>query len=994
MKKRITRIMGVVLTAVLLATLVIGTVAVPAAAADLLFTQQATPGTTALTGATVQAASDTNIVVASPDGSTIFAADNIAVPSARIMRSTDGGANWAASAPLAGPVVAMVVSPAFATDSTVIIATATAVYMSTNGGITFVQMSAALAGTLVYTSLAISPIYGTDGLLLAGIADTADNAYGDCMVYGRPLTFGWVSAGGLATLGLDVTSVAFSPNFPLDATILAVGSGEIAVGTTLNYAVNFAAWGAAIAPATISLTATEVGDTTNPNAITSSAISLPSDVNFASPALRRAYVTTVSAGADDVYRVSGATVAALGFAAATGTMGYSIAFGGTFTAGTLFVGDVASANVWRCSNPTAAAAFLWLPMTTAPTGAAMAAVTLDPAFTTNNTLYSGSTGAESAVNVSNDGGVTWYQTGIIDTTIAAVTDFIAADASTMFMVTSDGGAGPESVWKTTNAGADWTRVLAFATAANWGFVKLSPAFATDQTLYFGDWTGTAIRKSANGGASWTPSVSPVPIADILVETPTTIYVGSSAVAQVQKSANSGWTWVPSTITGAPGAINHIEQAPNGDILVGSTAGMVYRSTNAGTTYSSVILTPIAGAGAVVIAFDTNYATNSTVYAAAPGVAGIFRAVIGTSTVWSNIDPAGAAQVTTAAGVSDIVLGSDGTLYASCLGANVGIYRAINPTAPTAPVLAVTREGLNAGELLPAGATLVALRISEGSNILHAIDSNAVNSVITWTDTIMSTVAPAMTAPRNKAEIGGTTGVLVWNAVPGATAYQVRIDTRPDFLQGAVAGSPFTVAPLTNLAVPGLFNGTKYYWQVRVSAPVFGPWGGDTFGAPMTFSTALGAPPAAPVLTSPLAGATGVDTMPLFQWTAMGGATSYQLQLADNPEFEGSIKPGGAAGLPGTAYMMDIELDYGKTYYWRVKGMSATGDSPYSVTGVFTVMEEPGPDPGPDEIIIQPPDVIIEQPAAVTPVWVWVVIGIGALLVIALIVLIVRTRRVP
>jgi hypothetical protein len=135
-------------------------------------------------------------------------------------------------------------------------------------------------------------------------------------------------------------------------------------------------------------------------------------------------------------------------------------------------------------------------------------------------------------------------------------------------------------------------------------------------------------------------------------------------------------------------------------------------------------------------------------------------------------------------------------------------------------------------------------------------------------------------------------------------------------------------------------------------------------------------------------------MPLFQWTAMGGATSYQLQLADNAEFEGSIKPGGAAGLPGTAYMMDIELDYGKTYYWRVKGMSATGDSPYSVTGVFTVMEEPGPDPGPDEIIIQPPDVIIEQPAAVTPVWVWVVIGIGALLVIALIVLIVRTRRVP
>ena len=42
-----------------------------------------------------------------------------------------------------------------------------------------------------------------------------------------------------------------------------------------------------------------------------------------------------------------------------------------------------------------------------------------------------------------------------------------------------------------------------------------------------------------------------------------------------------------------------------------------------------------------------------------------------------------------------------------------------------------------------------------------------------------------------------------------------------------------------------------------------------------------------------------------------------------------------------------------------------------------------------------PEIIVEPvlPIAPTPVWVWAIIGIGAALVIAVIVLIIRTRRV-
>jgi hypothetical protein len=993
MKKKLTRIMGVVLSAILLTTLVIGLVAVPASAATLRFSAQATPGTTALTGNTVVAGSDTNMVMASPDGSTVYAVDNTGP---RIFRSIDGGANWIASAPLAGPVVAMVVSPGFATDNTVIIATATAVYKSTNGGATFVQMSAALAGTLVYTSLAISPTYGTDGLLLAGVADTADGAYGDCMVFGRPLTFGWVSAGA-AALGQDVTAVAFSPNFPLDFTIMALGSHEVATtGTQLNFAVNFAAWNAAFGPATINA-ASEVGDATvAANAITSGQLALPEDFNASIPTLRRAYVTTITSApyaVDDVFRVTGAAVASVGYAVGTGTAAYSIAYSGTVTTGTLFGGDVASPNVWRCANPAAAIGNVWLPNAKAPTGGTMAYVSLDAAFATNSRVYSGTTGAaadESAANFSDDGGSTFYQTGIIDTIIAGIVDLLNIDATTMYMVTTDGGAGPESVWKTTNGGADWWRMLAFVTTANLGIIHATPTYASDMGLVFGDVGGTVLQRSANAGASWIPFAVPAPatIGAIIVESPTNIYVGQAAAGTVLRTANAGWTWTPAALAGALGVFD-MKMNANGDILVGTTNGMVMRSTNGGISFAA--MGAAIGAGNVVVAFDANYGTNSTVYAGNTAATGVFRF---TGTVWANIDPG---ALTT--GIGNIVVASDGTLYASDVGLNVGVFRAINPTAAVAA--AVVSELLGAADGLTAGATLGWMNLVEGSNQLFVINTALANAVLTYTDTIMSTTSPVMTAPRNKAEVTSFAAVLLsWDAVAGATAYQVRVDTRPDFLAGTVAlpGGGVVGAPITSLnvtAAMGLAAGTTYYWQVRVWTPVIGAWGGDLFGAPFEFSTALGPPPPAPGLTSPLPGATSVPQMPIFQWTAMGGATAYELKLADNPEFDGAITPGGYAGLPGTAWTPDTELEYGKTYFWKVRALSATGDSPWSVTGSFTVMTEPVPPPDEPDIILNP-IVIPPDPVgpAETPAWVWAVIGIGAVLVIALIILIIRTRRVP
>jgi hypothetical protein len=96
---------------------------------------------------------------------------------------------------------------------------------------------------------------------------------------------------------------------------------------------------------------------------------------------------------------------------------------------------------------------------------------------------------------------------------------------------------------------------------------------------------------------------------------------------------------------------------------------------------------------------------------------------------------------------------------------------------------------------------------------------------------------------------------------------------------------------------------------------------------------------------------------------------------------------------------------GTTYYWRIR-VATPIRSGWSEVRSFTVEEATVTPPvviedrPPDEITVEVPDVIVnvpptvEVPAAqtITPAWIYVIIVIGAILVIAVIILIVRTRR--
>lgn len=74
------------------------------------------------------------------------------------------------------------------------------------------------------------------------------------------------------------------------------------------------------------------------------------------------------------------------------------------------------------------------------------------------------------------------------------------------------------------------------------------------------------------------------------------------------------------------------------------------------------------------------------------------------------------------------------------------------------------------------------------------------------------------------------------------------------------------------------------------------------------------------------------TLPLFAWSQVPRAQSYELQVSNNPEF---TNPELSISLPDTAFVTQTPLSEQTTYYWRVRGVGAEcGPGPYSTVASF------------------------------------------------------------
>ena len=96
------------------------------------------------------------------------------------------------------------------------------------------------------------------------------------------------------------------------------------------------------------------------------------------------------------------------------------------------------------------------------------------------------------------------------------------------------------------------------------------------------------------------------------------------------------------------------------------------------------------------------------------------------------------------------------------------------------------------------------------------------------------------------------------------------------------------------------------------------------------------------VTSPLSSATPLDAdsttdaTPTFEWSAVSGATSYQIQVDGDPGF--SSPDIDDTTTAGTTYTPSSALSVA-TYYWRVRASNTCGDGPWSASRSCQILEE-------------------------------------------------------
>jgi hypothetical protein len=295
-------------------------------------------------------------------------------------------------------------------------------------------------------------------------------------------------------------------------------------------------------------------------------------------------------------------------------------------------------------------------------------------------------------------------------------------------------------------------------------------------------------------------------------------------------------------------------------------------------------------------------------------------------------------------------------------------------------------------------------VAAGGNLLSLNTED--NSIWSFTE-IFAAAGPKFSLPAAGAliPINVETGkanevVFQWTAITGSptgTLYQLQVAFDSAFTQvvgdyDASTNVLVIVGPNSVTYNQQFLADTNYYARVRVKGTST-----STIDTPWSASVNFKIDALAPIkVASPASGASNVPVKPTFVWAPVTGATTYEIVVSDDPTFKIITF---SRTTDKAMFAADEQLSYGTVYYWRVRASAPTASITPFVTGIFTTEAKPVPPTSaapPITITTQPPATItVEVPApveAVPAALLYVIIVIGAILVIALIVLIVRTRR--
>jgi hypothetical protein len=699
-------------------------------------------------------------------------------------------------------------------------------------------------------------------------------------------------------------------------------------------------------------------------------------------------------------------------------------------------GEADNAMVWVSQN----GGDTFMEAAKQPTGDSFTQVLMAPgAFDPDEGIaYAATSGVESAFNLSVDGAMTFNQTCFVDTNIDAIVDLgfdpMVASQPGM-MITSDTGASVDSLWISpdlTGDPAKWQRTNSTQVSSLDVFLMVEYAMDGSVIVLYGDDAGDQVlQKSTDNGqtfSNWrTLPVAMGGIHDLVV------YDSATVFAACDNGFYGTTRFGPAKQRLAGEPLMSVALQPGFDmsdpdnmvVIAGNNAGSIFVSEDGGNTWSAA---QTVTSGDVWVAFDALFADNGLIYFAATGDADVgvaeFDDVDGTAealeddnTDTSN-DGAGYAGIFVSPGA--MATGGN-ALYAICQGDPGHLLRLLLHEDDN-----VWESASDADLYYPGG-----LWGTTGSNILWTIDDDDAEL---WA--LEDTLAGMVTGVAVSGETMSSADVE-WNAMTGADLYEVVYD------------SSVVDEEDTSVTLSGLSDNTEYEVAVRVHPGE--PWSSRWSGT-VTFYTLEYV--STPENYVPENGMQDAPLLPSFVWGSVSNAEYYEFQLSTNPAygsngFNSELIAGTPTNIdaPTTAYTQTDELAYDTNHYWIVRAVSTdslSGEMAYSgwcfsnfhtrVEAIPPVTIEPPPTPTIDitlpapqvtvvppdvdvtlpapQVTVVPPDVTVDVPPVVTvtqqapptlvlpdepdpgtPVYIWVIVAIGAILTIAVIVLIIRTRRV-
>ncbi|NQT31315.1 MAG: exo-alpha-sialidase [Deltaproteobacteria bacterium] len=603
------------------------------------------------------------------------------------------------------------------------------------------------------------------------------------------------------------------------------------------------------------------------------------------------------------------------------------------------------------------------------------------------------------------------------------------NASSRLRMITESNGNHGFLWQRTG-GKHWEGILSYAVPGVTDNLFQIVTLKDGSALFVVDRNNSCMWRSTDGGVTWPKKINTKDgLVRVTAVSATTLYCAHDSPL----ANNSGIWWTTKSGTGwtkpddseIPNATEVGGIAVMGDIVFcGTYDGTVFISSDGGVTVEKVGKNDpgLPGPGPPTLATnDLNFATNGILYAVVPGATdhGVWRTSVDLDNpgdcTWERIDDnqdsTGAVvydETTLECGGPAICLPFNGILYVSDehgVGADTGgLWRCTNPTADldsiTPPYFERENKGLNIGDAMEfRSLDLKPPKLSPTLFYANGTAANYWEQIVMFTD-ILNAGVPLASPEADATGVGLLPEgyvypevFLAWQEMAGATSYQYQVAIDAAFK--TKVASDFT----TSLATPALkLNpNTTYYWRVRVAdqgsligAPLISPW-----SEVRKFKTAIGASMARPALQAPWPGEPDVPLSPTFEWSGIEWAEVYEYEISLDPTTTAGgyfstplVALVGTDSLVSTAWKCDTTLDYETRYYWHVKAIGVDTDTPWSDVGTFTTIGVP-PEP------VEPGgDIVIPPPNVITPAWIWAIVIIGAILVIAVIVLIVTTRRVP